>query len=93
MTAKQITKKLAAKLSVLELSQLEITRDEVEVMVPDEHDKERCDSDKSHALATRIADILGFGSLRSRGHGGWGVFNTPAEDMGDWNDPSSRWHY
>lgn len=93
MTSRQITKKLSALLNAEEISRLEISRDEVEVCVPDSNEEGRCDYDRSHSLAQKVASLLGFTELRSRGHGGWGVFAGTMEPMGDFNDRSSRWHY
>lgn len=91
MTTRQIKKALAA--AGFEMSHFEIRRDEIEVMVPDEENAGVADYDKSEELMKRVGEVLpSFKGGYRTGYGAWVLQESPL-DMGDWNDPSSRWHY
>lgn len=67
MTKNQIEKKLSA--SNIDLSFVEISRNEVEIMVP-EADGTEADWDRSEELSDEVSGILGWGGFRC-GYGAW----------------------
>jgi len=79
MTIKQITKKLEA--AGIKTEGLEISRDCVDVWA----------GDKSIRIARKVAKTLGWSSISSNGSHAW--TQPTSVDMGEYNNPSSRWHY
>ncbi len=91
MTAKQITKKLTVLLSAGDMKHLEISRGEIECMVPDESNPGVADLDASHALMERVAAHLPWGASNT-GYNAW-ILRESHQSLGDWNDRTSRHHY
>lgn len=98
MTAKQIAKKLTASGIVFD-GKTTINRDQVIVHVRYfEHDNNghrygTCNEKKTAKLARRIAAALGWHGMTWTGYGACRVVPPASPDMGNWNDPCSRWHY
>lgn len=90
MTKNQITR--ALRKGGMNMSAVsEVGRDQVEVFVADS--RGRADASKIAKTARMAAGILGWsGGGYYTGCGAF-VLQSRAVDMGEWGDPSSRWHY
>lgn len=86
-TVRQITKQL--KDAGIDLTNVKINRDEVEIYVETksgEYSRKLTD-----ALEKKVHNVLHWGGFRCA-YGAW-ILQADYQDLGDWNNKSSRWHY
>jgi len=62
---------------------------EVEIYLQDEEGY--TDYGATDDTFNEVTKLLGWGGF-STGYGGW-ILKQNFQDLGDWNDKSSRWHY